>query len=243
MKRIARRERPLHAAGALDFGHVAVQRRAGGHHGEAVHDDRLTQAGRHRRLDLGGLGRERRDQRQRQRGARRARSHRGRRGFGGSAGRGAAAGAAFDAAGGAGRLALGVPATDGRGLTRRRSAGAGAAGAGAAGGGASVGGWLRGARRSGRSLRVLRSFVCCSPPHPIARAVLSRAADIRCLVIVSPPRTEWSSRIGPYESRVNVSRFAQRTSSGLDSSGRNCTVQGPRNWTLPMLILSERLSI
>jgi hypothetical protein len=40
----------LHATRALDFGHIPMQRRAGGHNREAIDDDRLTQARGHRRF-------------------------------------------------------------------------------------------------------------------------------------------------------------------------------------------------
>jgi hypothetical protein len=53
-----------HAAGALDFGHVAMQCCTGGHDREAIHDNRLTQTRGHWRFDLRRFRRERRDERQ-----------------------------------------------------------------------------------------------------------------------------------------------------------------------------------
>src|SRR5688572_21699261 len=108
-------------------------------------------------------------------------------GRGGSAGGAGAAGAAFDAAGGLeGRAALGA-GRDGRDAGRFGAGSAAGAGAGTAG----VSGFC------GVSLGL-------PPQAATARAVLSSATDIRCLVIGFFPQPEVVSRIGPYPDPANA---------------------------------------
>src|SRR5688572_16508610 len=119
-------------------------------------------------------------------------------GRGGSAGGAGAAGAAFDAAGGLeGRAALGA-GRDGRDAGRfgaGSDAGAGAGGAGSAAG--------AGAGTAGVSGFCGVSLVL-PPQAATARAVLSSATDIRCLVIGFFPQPEVVSRIGPYPDPANA---------------------------------------